>query len=132
MREAIVMTPTELNPDVGDMMLDAAGQEVTIDDMALETAQDLFVGYQFFKGEWILDLSEGMPYYDEILKKGAPDRVVRALLGQPVRDHPNVDQLLKLSYTRIANRGLAFTFEALLKNGVVLKSSDFEPFRVGA
>lgn len=132
MREAIVMTPTDLNPDVGDMMLDAEGQEVIIDDMALETAQDLFVGYQFFRGEWFLDLSEGMPYYEEILAKGASDRVIRAILAQPVRDHPNVDQLLKFSYERVANRGLSFTFTALLKNGVVLKSSDFEPFRVGA
>lgn len=43
---------------------------VLTSDLAKEVAQRLTVAFNFFRGEWFLDTREGLPYYEEIIKKG--------------------------------------------------------------
>jgi hypothetical protein len=59
-----------VNPDVGDLALSDLGDAFIRTTLADEFAQRLRVRLSFFKGEWFLNLDEGMPYYQLILVKG--------------------------------------------------------------
>lgn len=123
----VTLKATILNPDVGDRMLDEAGKAVVLDDLAAEVAQRLHVRFNFFKGEWFLDLEAGTPYYQRIFRKAPPDSVVRAVFSQLILGTPGVAAIDKFSYS-IANRVLRVNFTARLDNGVTLRSTDFTPF----
>lgn len=131
MERAITMKATQMNPVVGDRMLDETGSEaVLLTDLGAETAQRIFVQLQFLKGEWPLDLDLGSPYYKDIFRKGTQDRVIRAVFGAIITSAEGVDRMLKFSYSITANRGLELTFSCLLKDGSVFRSQDYGPFIV--
>lgn len=129
MLSAITTTATTLNPDVGDRILDEAGHAVVLDNFAAETAQRIFVKLNFAKGEWPLNLDEGTPYFEHILRKGPTDSIIRSVFGSVISKDEGVSQLNKLSYS-IKNRRLTLEWTATLKTGVVLKSTDYLPFVV--
>jgi hypothetical protein len=47
-----------------------------------------------FLGEWVLDTSVGVPYFQEIFVKGVPLSTVQALLKRAIVRSPKVTQLL--------------------------------------
>lgn len=128
MEIAITQVATEINPVVGDLMLDEKGDLVVHTTLAAEVAQRLFVRLNFFRSEWFLDLNEGTPYYEHLLRK-AGDRAIRAIFGAVIRGTEGVAELSKFNYT-VANRHLTLSFRARLTDGTVFNSSDFAPFVV--
>jgi hypothetical protein len=130
MEIAITQKATETNPVVGDLMLDAYGQPLLVSGIAAQTAQRLFVKFQFFRGEWFLNLDEGTPYYDVILRKGG-ERFVRSVFGGLIRDDPGVAELLELTYSiDKRTRWLTLQFKAACVDGTILNSLDFGPYVV--
>lgn len=130
MEVAIVRSPDLLNPDVGDMLLDD-GDAVLLDDISDETAQRLHVGFRFFKGEWFLDLREGVPYFDEIFADRPDDRVIRAVFGSVIRNTEGVAAVERLEYQIDNTTGrLTLSFQARLDDGSLFDSTEFGPFIV--
>jgi ABC-type transporter Mla maintaining outer membrane lipid asymmetry permease subunit MlaE len=130
MEAGITRAATAANPVVGDRELDSAGQAVYHSTLATEVAQRLFVRLLFFKGEWFLNLDEGTPYYQEILRKAPPARVVRAVFGGVILGTQGVSQLTKFAYSLSSARVLTLTFECRLTDGTVFRAADFGPFVV--
>lgn len=133
MELACVTKITIANPDLGDLMLDEAGTgfEVVHTTLAAEVAQRIHVRLKFFKGEWFLDLEEGTPWYEELLKKGVDDATVRSIFGQVIGGCPGVAELSSLTYSlNKTTRMLALRFVARLDDGTTLRSADFGEFKV--
>lgn len=130
MELAVTTRPDPINPDVGDLRLDAAGREVVLNDVTAEVAQLLHVRFSFFLGEWFLDLDEGTPWIQRVLVKAPTDRVIRTVLTSVLRDCPGVDEILKLSYSISRDRRLQVNFVVRLQTGEVLQSREYGPFIV--
>ena len=62
-------------------------------------AQRLKVVLQLFKGEWFLDADAGIPYFQEILKKGVDPTNVDAILRAKILDTPDVNRIITYSPT---------------------------------
>lgn len=130
--ELAVVTATDAeNPDLGDMLL-VSGDAVLLEDLAQETAQRLHVALRFSRGEWFLDLREGVPYFDEIFVKNPQDKVIRAVFSSVILQTEGIATLERLDYTIDSRtRVMQLDFAARLTDGTVFLSSDFGPFLVG-
>jgi hypothetical protein len=92
-------------------------------------AQHVKIRLLFFKGEWELNLDEGVPYWTDILVVGPDLRAVESLLRQVVLGTPGISSIVSFSldHDRSA-RTLSLLFEAITTDGLVLTSADFGPF----
>lgn len=130
MELACVLTPDINNPDVGDLLLSPSGQEVLRTALADEVAQRLYVRFAFFKGEWFLDLNQGTPWYQWILRKRPGDNTIRAVLSQVILGTTGVASVPKLSYTITSDRQMTIKFTARLADGSTFDSTSYPPFLI--
>ena len=125
------VTVSLVNPDLGDLSLDDNGLEEVLTELVDEVNQRLMVRFNFFQGEWFLNLQAGTPYYQHIFQKGVTDAVIRHIFGTVVRGTEGVATLTDLSYTRNnATRRMALTFKARLQDGTLYAPVAFNPFVV--
>lgn len=89
---AAVVTPTALNPVVGDMALDElTGQPYLVDTRkGRSIAQHIRIRLNHHLGEWALNPDEGIPYREIILAKGTPQSLRESILRQVVATTPGV------------------------------------------
>jgi hypothetical protein len=128
---AIAITPTEQNPEAGDLAIDDAGSEVIHTQLTKEVAQRLTVRLNFFRGEWFVNLLEGTPYFQQILGK-ASDDAVRAALTAVILGTEGVASLI--SFTAIRDRSArtaTVAFKARLEDGSTFSTADYPAFVVG-
>lgn len=128
MELAVCIKPDIVNPDIGDFQLGLDGDEVVLSTLAQEVAQRLFVAFNFFLGEWFLNLDEGTPYFQHILVKGPKDRVIRSIFAQVITGTEGVDQLTKFSYEISRQRVMTVRFECTLEDATTFRSTDFGEF----
>jgi hypothetical protein len=124
---AIVQTIDVENPDVNDLKIQN-GQLFLIDgDEAI--AQHIRVRFQFFRGEWFLDVREGFPYFEEVFVKAPNLNAVRGFARDTLLTTPGVTAINQLSVTLdSAIRQARIDFVVTLATGSILRSEDFEPF----
>lgn len=131
MERAVTTKTTQLNPVLGDRMLNETSDDAVMHtSLAQEVAQRIFVRLHFWVGEWFLNLESGSPYREHILRKGTQDRVIRAVFGAIINGTEGVDRMTKFSYQITALRELQLTFECRLVDGNTFKSSDYAAFVV--
>jgi hypothetical protein len=123
---------TLLNSDVGDLSLDEKGNAVTITTLSEEVAQRIFCRLNFFRGEWFRDLLAGIPYYQLILRKSPPSRVIRAIFNQAILGTEGVRAVLSLNFSVSRERVMTLTFKASLEDGTTFSTSDYAPFQINA
>lgn len=130
--ELAVTTATDTdNPVLGDFYVGSDGKEKLITNLADQVAQRLYVRFEFFRGEWFLDLRLGLPYFDQILIKGQDDQVMRSFFSQTISQDPGVASIKSLSIdTERGTRVATVTFVAQLIDGSSLDSSNYPPFLV--
>jgi hypothetical protein len=81
---------------------------------------------KFFRGEWFLDLRQGVPYYRDALVKNPNLPLIRSLLRRAYLDTPGVLSVPRLDLavnegTRVAN----VVFEAVCDGGkIIVKPGD--------
>jgi len=97
-------------------------------DLGEEVAQRLRVRLLFFKGEWFLNLDEGLPYYQSVLVKGLQEKVIRSVFGAAIQGTPGVNQLLSLTYEISTARRLSLAFKCKLEDGSTFTSTSYPPF----
>lgn len=114
------------NFTVHDLHLEG-GDLVETDGIAA-AAQEIKHRLLFFKGESFLDLREGIPYFQEILKKGVDLGRIRAIMRQAVLTVPGIVDVpsLTISLDRVRRRA-TISFEARFEDGSALSSEDFGP-----
>jgi hypothetical protein len=89
--------------------------------------QQIGIRLRYIKGEWFINPSEGMPYYDSILGQKAPNlAAVVALFRRVILDTPGVVAVSGLTVQYDPNeRTLTVNFDATADTGEVLTFSDF-------
>jgi hypothetical protein len=83
----------------------------------------------FFRGEWFLDLLEGIPYFRDVLKKN-PDRfIISALIKRTILSTPGVRSIDRFSLepTSPGSRVWRFRFQATADTG---RTFDFHADRL--
>jgi hypothetical protein len=94
--------------------------------------QKIAARFQFFKGEWFLDLRQGIPYFQNVLGKNPNLAVIQALFRKVVATTPGVayvpDFALLFDHS---SRHCTFRFIAkLIGGGAVVVSPTDEDFLV--
>jgi hypothetical protein len=86
---------------VGDLRLNEQTYDLDLvnGDLVLTQSDDairqlIVQRLRTFLGEWFLDLSVGVPYFQDILKKNPNIQVVDGVLKQTILDTPGVVELL--------------------------------------
>lgn len=72
--------------------------------------QKLLIVLRTFLGEWFLDTSAGIPYFEDILKKNYDPSRVESVLKSAILDVPGVDQITAFDMNLIDPRTLVVTF----------------------
>lgn len=116
------------NTVAGDIYIDpATGSTRLTATLAEEVAQLLFTRFRFFLGEWFLDSSLGLPWFQQILGIKNSDAIVISILRSVVTTCPGVASLTSFSLNR-TGRTIAPRFSCRLTNGAMLTQADFAPF----
>lgn len=132
MELGVTTTPSLDNPVLGDLSLTPGGQEVVLTKLDNEVAQRLVVAFQFWRGEWFLELSEGVPYLQEILRKAPPDEVIRSVLTQVILQTEGVSELVSLDYSwDKRTRHLAASFKVRLEDGSTFSTDQYGQLLIG-
>jgi hypothetical protein len=90
-----------LNQTAGlDLLLGGTDHDISVvsADLSLvagadEVAQHLGVGLRLFRGEWYLDDTAGVPYYQSFFVAGPNTRTIETTLRQEIQGDPDVDSL---------------------------------------
>lgn len=122
------------NPVEGDIYLQN-GSYVVIGDtpetFAEAVAQTIRNRLLFIKGEWFLDTTEGVPYFDDIWVVNPDLSLIRAIFKKVIRETDGVADVIDLDLALDREtRELTVNFEARLVDGTTLVSKDFAPFVV--
>lgn len=126
-------SPDVFNPVVGDLHIED-GQLQLIgkgDSLVEAVATDIRSACQMFKGEWFVDLDEGVPYFEQIFVKAPNLNAIKAIYRQIIltRNHVSSLPTLDLSLDK-ATREASLTFVAVLTTGDTVDSTKFAPFKV--
>jgi len=87
-----------------DLMLDLnendlliANFDLSIVDGLDQIRQKLQIRLQFFYGEWYLDTTQGVKYFDEIFIKNPTLARIQSILKSVITDTPGVNELLSMT-----------------------------------
>ncbi len=84
---------------------------------------------RFVKGEWFLNIEEGVPYFTHVLIHNPNLRAVKALLRQALLAVPGAASVRSLDLVLDRpTRTLAVTFALVFDDGTLLTSADYPPF----
>lgn len=105
------MRDLALDPETHDLLIQNFDLVLNAD---LESVrQAVSVRLQFFYGEWFLDITEGIKYYEYILVKNPDLSLVSGIIKTAILNTPNVKEILDYSqaYDSVA-RSLTVSFRA--------------------
>lgn len=82
--------------------------------------QDILQRMSFFLGEWFMDNSQGLPWFQQILVKNPSQSKVDAIFSNCIMGTPGVQQLLDYQFSiQSATRVLTVSFVAKTTSGKV-------------
>lgn len=119
------------NPNIGDLFLTDSGtfSEITDDsdnDKKRAAAQGIQSRLQLLKGEYFLNLLEGIPYFTHILVKNPSFPLIRSLISNAVLTYPGVVRIPQLELELNRNtRELSLTLSVEIDAGLIITSEDF-------
>lgn len=104
---------------VRDIALDADGDlDITAGDLVLVSDADAIlqavrIRLQFFQGEWFLDESAGLPYFQDILVKNPDMNVLQFLFRKAILETPGITAVNALTLSvDSATRSLSVSYRA--------------------
>jgi hypothetical protein len=123
----------KLDLETHDLALDDAERleiltDDTADERAAAIAQEIKTRLLFFRGEAFSDLREGVPYFQEILRKGVDLARVKAIIRSVIISHPEIADVpsVEIELDR-ATRAATVTWAARTRDGRTIRSEDFGP-----
>lgn len=124
---ALTLSPDVDNPVEGDLNL-RNGQLYLVADLASQVQQGITIRARFFYGEWFLDTTQGMLWFEKVFIKSPSRAVLTSMFRQLLLSVPGVASIRTLSFTPIAAiRNMRVDFEIILTDGVILPGA-FTPF----
>lgn len=120
------MRGLKLDPSTHDLTLVNASFE-TVDDVEA-AGQEAKTRLLFFKGEYFLDVRQGVPYFTDILAKGYDESRVKSILRQAITNVPGIVDVPAISIDlNRATREASISFSARFISGAVV---DFPPLLI--
>lgn len=96
------MKDIALDPTTGDLLLE--NFDLQLVEGCDQIAQNLAIRLRFILGEWFLDITVGVPYYDDFFIK-APNQIrIESVLKEEILDTPGIDQILSFTSNFDAQR----------------------------
>ena len=127
----IAMAIDANNPSIGDIYIGPNGTDRLCNSLSEEVQQLLFTRFRFFLGEWFLDPTQGIPYYQSILGQKIDIGIVGQIFKAVINECPGVASLDSFNLTVNSQRAARLVFACTLDDGTTLKSSDFAPMVIG-
>jgi len=84
--------------------------------------QNLRTRLRTYLGEWFLDTTDGMPYYQDIFKKGPDFAIVQEAFKNRILDTDGIISLDKYSFEFTDDRTLSLEFTASYGTGSITES----------
>lgn len=109
--------------DTGDIYLDATGNPVYVDTepeyVKLKVGQALKV----FLGEWFLDTTIGIPYEQNLFRKGADLRLIQTAIVEVISSVIGVKEIIFYEQY-LVGRELNISFEIITDSGDVITAME--------
>ena len=112
---------------MADLLLDSSGDlDLSTNELVLVDGDDallqhLRIRFQFFKGEWFLDVRVGLPYLQSILLKNPNLVAVRSFFRDAILTTPGLAQLESFDMTVDAStRVMRLVFSVAKDDGGIL------------
>lgn len=122
-----------VNEEVGDLYINSLGdlgylKNTTSSEKVRATIQGIGQRLKQFRGEWFMNLLEGVPYFQEILIKNPDIPIIRGLIYRAIITYPGIVRVdeLTLDFDKSA-RSLTISFNCTLDDGTLVKSEDYQP-----
>lgn len=125
-----------------DIALDLDQTSLTYRDVIVENGDLQLVGggpaiiqhilqrLGIFLGEWFLDNTIGVPYFQQVLVKNPNQAIIDAIFINQILNVPGVTQVTKYSFTaNAATRQLTTNFTAQTTTGIVNYAGLIEPLK---
>ena len=114
------------NPVEHDLILVGGTLAVVNGDEA--TAQEIKTRLLFFKGEAFTNLLEGVPYFQEILRKGVDENRAKAIIKEAILSVPSIVDVRSITFNLDrAFRVASVSWEARTNTDTIITSEDFGP-----
>lgn len=111
---------------MSSFLLDENGDlDTTMNRLSLTTGleairQHLLVKFRLFLGEWFLDQTVGVPYFQDIFVKAPSIAAVSEILKLQILETPGVIELLEFDYDfQETGRTFILKFKALTEEGII-------------
>lgn len=127
----IALQVDSANPNIGDLYLEHGSMRLT-NTLSEEVAQQLFIRFRFFKGEWFLDPTQGVPWFQSILGIKTPIGIIQQIFRQVITTCPGVASLDVFNLKNLGSRQWQLIFTCTLTDATQLVSTDYGPFIIGA
>lgn len=102
----------------GDLLIENGLLKIT-PTIQEATKQRLLIKMRTYLGEWYLDLSQGVPYFQTILRKGTPKDVVDTIFRTIIIEDENIRRIDKFS-SRIQDNIYFLDFTAVVETGQIV------------
>lgn len=118
------MADIKLTADGNDLDVSSGGLELVTDPLDV-VSQRLKIGLRFVKGEYRLDTSRGIPYFEDVFKKDPDLLVVRTLLRDKIQDTDGVVNITSFDLALdSATRKLSVGFSCQVEDAETLLSDE--------
>lgn len=117
------MSDIKLSTLTNDLEVTNGDLDIILMDGAIR--QSLLQRLRLFLGEWFLDTSHGVPYFQSILVKNPNLDLIQATIKNVVLSTPGITELLTFEFDyNNATRVLSVSFDARSTNGTVIQVTD--------
>lgn len=90
------MTDLLLNPETNDLLFINGTTPITYENK-LTVAQRLKIKLQTFRGEWFMDQTIGLPYFQTILKRGVSKATIDTIFQEQILSEPDVVEIVEFN-----------------------------------
>lgn len=126
--------PTDINLSTYNDLLVIDGDLVLTNDAdpnnggANPILQDILQTLRYFLGEWFLNTTEGLPWFQEIMVKNPDLSKIETILMNAILGRPGVTQLTEFTLTpNFSIRLLSVSFRCITTKGLVIYSGNLNP-----
>jgi hypothetical protein len=121
------------NPIEGDIFIGEDGSIAPIGTDNEAIVQQLRERLMSFRGDYFLNLSEGIPWIQHIFQKGTTEAQIKQYISQALLSHPLVSEVSSIALTHNrATRHLTIAFVVRTNDSRNISSADFGPVIIQA